>query len=129
MIFDKPLLLAVWKEYSGDWGYWESVVLNIVAFVPFGFFVYTYLSLSPAPKNPLLVAIFLGGALSLIIEILQAYIPTRESGATDIITNTSGTAIGGMLFNCSWLNELMSKFGLFAIEPDAAMGAKSDNAH
>jgi VanZ like family/Concanavalin A-like lectin/glucanases superfamily len=129
MIFDKPLLLPVWKEYSGDWGYWESVVLNIIAFVPLGFFVCSYLSLSPAPKKPLLIAIFLGGALSLTVEILQAYLPTRESGTTDIITNTSGTAIGAMLFNSSWLKELISKFGLFAIERDAAVQLKSDNAH
>jgi hypothetical protein len=72
MIFDKPLLLPVWKEYSGDRGYWDSIVLNIVAFVPLGFFLCAYVSLSPAPKKPLLIAIFLRGALSLTVEILQA---------------------------------------------------------
>jgi VanZ like family/Concanavalin A-like lectin/glucanases superfamily len=108
MIFDKPLLLPVWKEYSSDWGYWNSVLLNIIAFVPLGFFLCAYLSFSQAHKKPLLIAIFLGGALSLTVEILQAHLPTRESGTTDIITNTSGTAIGAILFNSSWLKDLLS---------------------
>jgi hypothetical protein len=128
MIFDKPLLLPAWKEYSGDRGYWDSMVLNIVGFVPLGFFLFAYLSLSSIFKKPLLITILLGGALSLTVEILQAYLPTRDSGTTDIITNTLGTVIGVMLFNSSWLKALMSKVGLFANERFAAMGAKSGNA-
>jgi hypothetical protein len=112
MIFDQPLLLPVWKEYTPGWGYWRNVLLNIIAFVPLGFFVCTYLFLNSTFRKPLLITILWGGALSLIVEILQAYLPTRQSGTTDIITNTLGTAIGAMLIKCSSRNELLSKLAL-----------------
>jgi len=114
-ILDSRLLTPFWKEYSGDWGYWESALLNVVGFVPLGFFVCAYCSLAGVEK-PALVAILLGGLLSLSIEILQAYLPTRDSGTTDIITNTSGTAIGAAMFHCSFLQVLLCKFGFLTAE-------------
>ena len=114
-ILDSRLLTPFWKEYSGDWGYWESALLNVVGFVPLGFFVCAYCSLAGVEK-PALVAILLGGLLSLSIEILQAYLPTRDSGTTDIITNTSGAAIGAAMFHCSFLQVLLCKFGFLTAE-------------
>jgi glycopeptide antibiotics resistance protein len=74
------------------------VLVNIGGFVPLGFFLYAYLSLSERNKLPALVTILFGCLLSLTVEIAQAYIPTRDSGMTDVITNTTGTALGVVLF-------------------------------
>jgi VanZ family protein len=40
------------------------------------------------------VAILIGMVTSMIIEILQVYLPSRDSSLLDVITNTLGSGIG-----------------------------------
>ncbi|MFY9725044.1 MAG: VanZ family protein [Bryobacteraceae bacterium] len=91
-VLDQLLLEPFWKEFNSSWGYWTGALKNVVGFVPLGFFFYAYLSYSI--RRAALVTVILGGAVSLTIEILQAYLPTRDSGMTDLITNTLGAYIG-----------------------------------
>ncbi len=87
-----------WKEYRATWSYWLDVGVNVAGFIPFGFCVFAYLSLVRIIKHPGAATILLGFFTSLTIELLQAYLPTRSSGMTDLITNTLGTAIGVMIW-------------------------------
>jgi VanZ family protein len=98
----QAFLKCPWNEYRPTREYWESVLVNIAGFVPLGFFLYGYLFLALGARRGALMAILIGGLLSLTIECLQAFLPTRDSGMTDIITNTLGTAVGVAL--CRWMS-------------------------
>jgi VanZ family protein len=103
MELHQPFLLRPWDEYHPGWGYWEDVLINIGGFIPLGFFFCAYLWLARRARRPVLITIIFGGAVSLTIEVLQAYLPTRDSGMTDIITNTLGTAVGAGLYGVATL--------------------------
>jgi hypothetical protein len=91
---DQILLEPFWEEFTMSWGYWNNALKNIIGFVPLGFCFYGYLSLARRPNHPVLVTVLCGAAVSLTIEVLQGFLPTRQSGTTDLITNTVGTYVG-----------------------------------
>jgi glycopeptide antibiotics resistance protein len=97
------LLRWPWDEYYPGWTYWKDVLMNIVGFMPLGFFLCAYLSLGLRFGRPGLITILFGFTVSLTVEILQAYLPTRDSGMTDIITNTMGTTLGVLVFRYTGL--------------------------
>ena len=61
------------------------------------------------------VTIVLGELVSLAIEILQKYIPTRDSSMMDLITNTLGAAAGATLYQRKMIQSVLARFG-WAIE-------------
>jgi hypothetical protein len=88
-----------WDEFRRDWNYWKDVGINVFGFIPLGLFFCAYFSLIGRVKHPVAITIALGFAVSLNIEVWQAFLPTRDSGMTDLITNTLGTAIGAIAFS------------------------------
>ena len=97
-VLRERFLEPFWEEFHADWGYWRDIGINICGFIPLGFFFYAYFSLLRRANHPAAVTIAFGFVISLTIEVLQAFLPTRDSGTTDLITNTLGTAIGVMAF-------------------------------
>jgi VanZ family protein len=97
-ILHQKFLEPFWEEFKPKRGYWKDVLINIVGFIPFGFFFCAYWSSVRPIKHPVFTTIALGFTVSLTIEILQSYLPTRGSGTTDLITNTLGTFIGTKLY-------------------------------
>jgi len=93
LVLDRIFLEPIWKEFSLSRSYWSSACKNIVGFIPLGFCFCACLSAHKA-RRPALTTVILGTLVSLTIEILQGYLPTRDSGTTDILTNTLGTYIG-----------------------------------
>ncbi len=108
-VLNEKFLERPWDEYRDDWNYWKDIGVNVAGFIPFGFFFYAYFLRVRRAEHPAAVTIALGLALSLTIEVLQAFLPTRDSGMTDLITNTFGTALGAIL--CAWMAKHLAVHG------------------
>lgn len=108
-ILHKKILTPPWKEFSFDLGYLLDIIINVGGFVPFGLFVCAYLMWDRPWIRAASLTILLGGIISLMIEILQGFIPSRTSGITDIITNTLGTGLGVLLWRWKFVQALTTK--------------------
>lgn len=110
-VLDQVFLESPWSEFRRNTDFWGAVVKNIVGFVPLGFFFHAYFSAARHLRRAALITILFGFAVSLIIEILQAFLPTRDSGTTDLITNTLGTGVGVVICHgvCKMVGPVLSR--------------------
>jgi VanZ family protein len=69
--------------------------LNALLFVPFGFALSQFfVGRKRALLKSLSLAVLAGAALSYSIEVLQLYMPTRDSAWDDVLANTLGSLVG-----------------------------------
>jgi len=108
-ILHRKLLAPPWEEFSPDLNYLLDISINIGGFVPFGFFLCAYLTVNRECSRAAVITVVLGGLISLTIEIVQGFIPSRNSGVTDIITNTLGTSLGVVLWMWRPVQVLVNK--------------------
>jgi len=108
----KAFLASPAAEFEPSWQYIVDVLINIAGFVPLGLIVFSFLSFSRSSTSAMLLATIFCAALSCMIEILQYYIPSRDSGITDIITNTLGGGIGSALHRISFVHSCLRKMRL-----------------
>ncbi len=96
----KTILTPPWEDFRFNRSYLKDILTNILGFIPFGFFLSAYLRIRKPRSidHVLLISLLIGGGLSLSIELIQVYLPTRNSQLTDVITNILGTGIGVFLF-------------------------------
>jgi hypothetical protein len=99
-VLHEQFLARPWDEYRRDRNYWKDIGINVAGFVPLGVCFVAYLW-SVNVKRAVLVTVVMGFTVSLTIEVLQAFLPTRSSGMTDLITNTLGTVLGACF--CAWM--------------------------
>jgi len=114
-VLQKRILLPPWKDFRFDRTYLMDIITNILGFIPFGFFFSAYLWMGKKSTfyRFFLISILFGGFLSLMIELLQVYLPTRSSQLMDVITNILGTAIGVAVFFKTCKSGVESSKGLF----------------
>lgn len=93
----KAFLKLPAQGYERNYAYALDLAQNIVGFMPLGFILCAYLACSHDRWRATVYATLIGGLLSFTIEVVQYYVPRRDSGVTDIITNTLGTALGALL--------------------------------
>jgi hypothetical protein len=116
-VLHEQLLAWPWDEFRSDWGYLKDVGINIAGFIPLGFFFSAYFSSIRNIKRAIWLTIALGFAVSLTIEVLQAFLPTRDSGMTDLITNTLGTSLGALLYVSSVKHNWFNRAGVSSVLP------------
>jgi VanZ family protein len=105
----QTFLKPFWKEYKFSWSYFGDIVVNIAGLIPLGLVFCAYWSTARPIKHAILITTLLGLAVSLTIEVLQSYLPTRDSGTTDLITNTLGTFLGAKLYDWKVARDLFAR--------------------
>src|SRR5262249_50351310 len=92
-VVGKRVLEPFWEEFEMSSSYWRAAVKNIIGFVPLGFCLYPFLA-ALGRKRPAITAVCIGLLVSLMIEVSQIFLPHRDSGPSDLITNALGTWLG-----------------------------------
>jgi VanZ family protein len=74
-------------------------VVNVLGFIPLGFFLCAYLADAKhySARNAFVRTIILAALTSLGIELLQAFLPSRDSSLLDVVNNVVGTTVGAFL--------------------------------
>jgi VanZ family protein len=116
----KALLRSAAKDFKANWKYTKDVLMNIAGFVPLGLIVCAYLGWTRSRWKAILITTITCGILSFVIEVLQYYIPRRDSGATDIITNTMGAALGAALTQAGAVRHALEQMKLIRINESAS---------
>jgi VanZ family protein len=104
-----PFLLGKDGKGSGR----LDIFLNILLFIPFGFALGRKLRSRGKSWRSVLFYTWLAGALlSYGIELVQLYIPARDSGWEDVFTNSTGSAVGCITSSllATWLFKVLSEW-------------------
>ena len=79
--------------------YWTGfdLTVNIVTYLPFGFFLAQSVGRKPGTLLASLSAFLIGALLSFSIESIQAYLPSRVPSSIDFLCNSLGAGLGAAL--------------------------------
>jgi VanZ family protein len=72
-----------------------DVVINVIAYTPFGFFV-ALIGARRAALARLAAGAVAGALLTFSMETAQMFLPTRDASTIDFLSNTAGAAIGAL---------------------------------
>jgi VanZ family protein len=95
LVFEKPMLeLPDSQSFSAS-----DLALNLLGFVPLGFLLCLFLLTTKRLPSwgCLLSTVIVGLLVSLAIEVTQVWLPGRDSSMLDLVANTLGTGMGGIV--------------------------------
>jgi glycopeptide antibiotics resistance protein len=92
-----------------------DVIGNIWLFIPLGFGLTCLLYIARLQRIAIAIAVVIfSGSLSLTVEVLQVFLPSRASTLTDILANTLGGFLGYLSFYWGWSKIFRSASRLIA---------------
>jgi len=107
-----PLFLGPSLKHGDHMGFF----LNLLLFVPFGFGFSAQLRKGGVSRGRVLaLALAAGAVTSYCVELLQFYIPTRNSAWDDVTPNTAGAIVGFLVFD---------RWGEMLLKPLSAWGER-----
>ncbi|MBL8470573.1 MAG: VanZ family protein [Rhodocyclaceae bacterium] len=83
-------LLGAWPRFFTTF----DLITNLLAYVPLGYLLVPALQPRLKPGWAAVAAALMGCALSLCMESLQTYLPTRVASKLDLLTNSAGSLAG-----------------------------------
>jgi VanZ family protein len=99
-----------WKSNYLSLASFKDISINILGFAPLGFLLNALFFRSQSRRRSFCAAVLLGALLSLTIEVLQYFLPMRDSDSMDLLMNTLGTTVGAWLYTTEadrhWLARL-----------------------
>ena len=104
IVLKKTVLGDSWNAFPVERAAVADVVLNVLGFVPFGVLAFfSHRSTSNARwLVGAVVATLAGATVSLVIEVGQVWLPTRDSSFRDLVCNTAGAGFGAFL--AGWIS-------------------------
>lgn len=92
----RDFLILPWKDLSYNRPDYPDIAINVLGFLPFGFcfFLYRHARRPHRLVTNALLVVLAGMAISLTIEVTQAWLPNRTSSITDLMTDTAGALLG-----------------------------------
>ena len=84
--------IAEWNRYI-----FRDVVLNVLIYIPLGTAAFLVFVRRASAATAFVAAVALGLAFCVSIELIQAYVPGRDTSFSDIECNTLGTVAGAAL--------------------------------
>ena len=93
----KPILQSPFANYENTRHYYRDVLVNILGFIPYGFLLFAFLVNTRLSRYAVLYSFLSGAVFSFLIELTQGYIPQRDSGFNDVITNGLGALLGALI--------------------------------
>ena len=99
-VLRRKILAPPWKNFEYNRDSFIDIVLNVIAFIPFGFFAVAALRQQGGrlKANAFHLAALLCIMTSLLIEISQSWLPSRSSTLLDLILNSLGAILGAALY-------------------------------
>jgi hypothetical protein len=98
-IFEHELLALPTIEFISRSGFIKDIVINLFGFMPLGLVLFaTLIRLGGAfDKHAILFSVILCFSVSLFIEVVQAWMPSRSSHMLDLVLNTLGGLSGAII--------------------------------